>query len=317
MGHSEVDQVVEPADRGIQGAFRGEGAEVELVDQPAGELPARPRLVGPGERGAVEPRRRLVHTPRLTPRTRVGSHGVGVVEDEPVLLAVRQRDIEPPPAALAAFEVGIRSPALASQTHALGPWRPDLHHDSVLGRQQRHGVPRQEFGEAKARPAEAATGQDVDRRPGVAQQHGVTPAAPAREAHRQTGGDGERSASVECDRMIGCLAHDGHRGVPREEVGPVSAEAQSTRGHQELRGARLVDRGQLSPGEPGIDVGEECTSRREVDRTAVVGVDERRLPQFGPLVDVGHARPGELQQLRAERVRPAEVPDLAHEVVDP
>ena len=48
-----------------------------------------------------------------------------------------------------------------------------------------------------------------------------------------------------------------------------------------------------------------------VDRAAVVGVDQRQAEQLVALVDVGHARDGELQQRLAERRAVAGLRDLA------
>ena len=65
---AQVDEVVEPLDGGVEGALRGERADVQLVEDAAGQLPAGP--------GAGRSRR----TPswsytRLGPCTPSGCHG--------------------------------------------------------------------------------------------------------------------------------------------------------------------------------------------------------------------------------------------------
>ena len=48
-----------------------------------------------------------------------------------------------------------------------------------------------------------------------------------------------------------------------------------------------------------------------IDRPAVVGIDQAEIPELVALVDVGHARRGQLQQRLRQRVERAEVRDLA------
>ena len=62
---------------------------------------------------------------------------------------------------------------------------------------------------------------------------------------------------------------------------------------------------EASTGERRLNPASSVRRAREVHRPPVVRVDQRVLPQLGALVDVGHARHGQLDQLLAERVRPA------------
>jgi hypothetical protein len=55
---AELDEVPEPLDRGVERAARGERADVQLVDHPAGQRASGPVAVGPGEpRVVVHPGR--------------------------------------------------------------------------------------------------------------------------------------------------------------------------------------------------------------------------------------------------------------------
>ena len=58
---------------------------------------------------------------------------------------------------------------------------------------------------------------------------------------------------------------------------------------------------------------ERRAPRIPVDRPAVVGIDERQVDELVALVDVGHARHGELEQQLAERRALARRRDLGHE----
>jgi hypothetical protein len=82
---AERDQVVEPVDGGVERAVGGEGADVHLVDDGAGELAAGPPLVGPRERRRVVGARAAVDALGLAARARVGQRGVGVVHEVAVV----------------------------------------------------------------------------------------------------------------------------------------------------------------------------------------------------------------------------------------
>ena len=54
----------------------------------------------------------------------------------------------------------------------------------------------------------------------------------------------------------------------------------------------------------GVDGGEVKPSLVEVDRAAVVGVDERGFPELAALVDIRNPRGGELDDLGRQLIRP-------------
>src|SRR6185436_4165462 len=101
----QLDQVVESPDRGVEGAGRGERADVQLVDHRAGKVVAGPPGVLPREVVGVEPAR-LVRAVRLPPGPRVGQRLLVVVQQETVV-AARQRlcYVCPPPAIRPRFEI--------------------------------------------------------------------------------------------------------------------------------------------------------------------------------------------------------------------
>ena len=57
------------------------------------------------------------------------------------------------------------------------------------------------------------------------------------------------------------------------------------------------------------DLREQAAPQRVVDRAAVVGIDQRQVPQLVALVDVGHAGRGELEQRHRQAVEHAEPGD--------
>ena len=82
---AERAQVVEAPERRVERAFGSEGADVELVDHRAAQLPTRPALVVPVVGRGVESSRALVDARRLTPRPRIGSGRVRVVDQVAVV----------------------------------------------------------------------------------------------------------------------------------------------------------------------------------------------------------------------------------------
>ena len=74
--------MVQPLDGGGEGALGGEGADVKLVDHAAGQLPAVPALVGPGERVRVVGPGPAVHAVRLPAGPGIGKDRVGAVEHD-------------------------------------------------------------------------------------------------------------------------------------------------------------------------------------------------------------------------------------------
>src|SRR5664280_1453175 len=85
--HRDADrrQVIELADRGVEGALCGERADMQLVDEAPGQSAAGPSGVVPPVAGGVEDARGLMHTLRLPPGSRVGQHLVAGVEPETVV----------------------------------------------------------------------------------------------------------------------------------------------------------------------------------------------------------------------------------------
>ena len=307
--HAELDQVVEPADRGIQRPLRGEGADVELVDQPAGELAAGPRVVGPGERarGRNAPTARARRAADAATAGRAGraSASPRTKPYSSPSASARSARHQPSRRRARARHPLPRRRAAAARCRPTGP-RPRSWF--LLGREQCHWVVR--------RAARRGAGSDpVKRRPvrtsteapGVTQQHGVAPAPAPCETDRQPRGDRERAAAIERDRVIGCLADDGHRRVPRVELRPVAAQPESARSHEQLGRPRLVDGGQLARRRiPHRDRRGAHSAPRSRPGGGCRGRRARSVPELGALVDVRHARPRELQQLRAQRVGPAE-----------
>ena len=89
-GDAEVDEVVELLDDRREGAVRGEGADVELVDHGRREGRRLPALVGPRERRVVDDLRTGPSDPLGLPRRAgVGRHRA--VDGHPVAVAGGQR----------------------------------------------------------------------------------------------------------------------------------------------------------------------------------------------------------------------------------
>src|SRR6185312_16445734 len=86
---------------------------MQLIDDAAPELTPGPHLIRPDELVRVESPGPAVHPVRLAPRARIRQHGVGVLEQEPVVKladalvprsgAVRQRLSRAPPALVVAL----------------------------------------------------------------------------------------------------------------------------------------------------------------------------------------------------------------------
>src|SRR4029434_443954 len=69
---AEVHQVIEPRDGGLEGPGRGEGPDMEFVQDGGGERPRLPTLVLPREGLVLDHPRGAVHPRRLPRRTGVG-----------------------------------------------------------------------------------------------------------------------------------------------------------------------------------------------------------------------------------------------------
>ena len=87
VGDAELEEVLEAVDGGIEGAGGGEGADVELVDDGAGERRALPEGVVPAEGAVVVNGGRVVDAFGLRERAWVGDRRGVFVEKESVLRA--------------------------------------------------------------------------------------------------------------------------------------------------------------------------------------------------------------------------------------
>ena len=81
---AEFDQVVEAGDGRVEGALRRELADVEFVDQGAGQVASLPRPIRPGVGSWVELPAQFMHALGLAQRTGV-REGALAVDDEAVV----------------------------------------------------------------------------------------------------------------------------------------------------------------------------------------------------------------------------------------
>src|SRR5450631_504541 len=136
VGNAQPYEVVEPFDRGIEGASCRERADVQLVEHGAGKAMSGPAGVGPGKVVGIEPAHG-VNTVRLTPRSRVRQHLLVLIQPESVV-AARQGfgHVRLPPAAISGFEVSGHHrvtkrlsgfAGLYRDTNPSGVRRPDAH----------------------------------------------------------------------------------------------------------------------------------------------------------------------------------------------
>jgi hypothetical protein len=99
---AQVGEVVEALDRGVERAGRGERADVQLVEDAAGQLAAGPGLVCPDVPAAVVEPGGAVHAAGLPAGARVGQRGLVVAEQEGVGgPRLRSRHVGVPPAGVA------------------------------------------------------------------------------------------------------------------------------------------------------------------------------------------------------------------------
>lgn len=129
----------------------------------------------------------------------------------------------------------------------------------------------------------------------------VAPPADAGQAQRQAGRHGDRATPVERHHVPAARSVPRHRPVAGEQLRVRPPQPQGPRHHQQLRRAIGVDRGPPAV----VQTRQHLPAYVEVDRAAVVGVDERVVPQLGALVGVRHPGHRELHQLLPERVAPA------------
>ena len=287
---AEVDEVVEPLDRGVEGAAGGEGADVQLVDHRPGELAPGPAGVLPlvGRHVAA---RQPVHAVGLAARARVGPR-VGLVVEEVAVVdrPVGHRAGRRPPVVVAA---GHRDDLAGHlQADALGPRGPDVvrttHLDQSFLTSRATGCT---ASRSASRPSVSSPVSTSCHVPGGQVERRVAPAAGGLEADGEPGDDRDRATAVVRHDVAGGGARRGDRGVAGEQLGPLAAQGQRRAGDVQLGGGVVLGR-----------AGEHGGAVVEVDRAAVVGVDERGLPQLAALVDVGHARHRQGQQLRRQRV---------------
>ena len=117
-GDAELGEIVQPLDRGREGALGREGADMQFVDHRLVPRPAAPGLIGPDEARRIDHFARAVHVVGLMARRRVG-HPQPVVELEHVARAgPGLGDMQPVPAVR-------RRAAFAAGYHHSGPARPD------------------------------------------------------------------------------------------------------------------------------------------------------------------------------------------------
>jgi hypothetical protein len=161
---AEGHQVVQPAARGVERALGRERADVQLVDDAAGQRPAVPGGVAPGVGGRGEPAGEPVHAVGLPARPRVGAGGVTVVEQVPVVGLRAGLDLGPPPAVVVPAHVV--HGAVDLQAHAAGQRRPDGELDGCG-----HGRP---LGRRRERepPCPLRARRTVSRRPAAADRTG-------------------------------------------------------------------------------------------------------------------------------------------------
>ncbi len=303
---AEVDEVVEPLDRGVEGAVGGERADVQLVDHRPGELAPGPGVVVPLVRRRVSSRQ-PVHAAGLSPRTRVGAR-VGVVVEQVAVVdgRVGRR-----------HGLGGRPPAVVAAGHldgARSPWASRSRRTrSGRGAQTSYG-PRigQSFltssatgcvaSRSASRPSVSSPVSTSCHRPS-GRSSAVSPQPGRIETDGEAGDDGDGTAAVVRHHVPGGRAGCGDRGVGGEELGPLTTQREGRAGDVEL-GGRVVLGG----------AGEHGGTVVEVDGTTVVGVDERGLPELAALVDVGHARDGDREQLGRERVGLCRLVDPGGEV---
>ena len=108
-----------------------------------------------------------------------------------------------------------------------------------------------------------------------------------------------------------------------ERRGPAPPQVQGVAGDPQL-GEALVGPGQQGLGlerprrrrGPLAQLGQQGAAEGEVDRAAVVGVDQRQVDELVALVDVGHARQREGQGLLGQGVDPAVGRQRPHEGLD-
>lgn len=121
----QFDEMVEAANRRIEGAFRCEGANVQLIDHGGSKRRLLPSCIRPGETAVLHPSRRSMNSLRLPGRPGIGKRTfpvnvVCIVDTMP-----DERGIDGPPAILRPVHLHAASGTL--QLHEAGVWGPDTH----------------------------------------------------------------------------------------------------------------------------------------------------------------------------------------------
>jgi hypothetical protein len=126
---------------------------------------------------------------------------------------------------------------------------------------------------------------------------GLTPAACGSETYGESSCQRDRSATVKADQVVLGRTAGVDRSVPAEPFGLLATEPKGLPGNPEFRRAGFVDarriiaeRFQMPP------------ALGKVDRSPVVRIYQRVLPELGALVDIRHPRHGQLNELLAKRI---------------
>ena len=105
--------------------------------------------------------------------------------------------------------------------------------------------------------------------------------------------------------MRGPVARGLKRLVPAfEDVGPPATRFERPPHHEQF-GEALVGARHGLGGRARVELAEEAAPMPVVNRPAVVRVHEAQVPELRALVDVGHTRGGQREQLQGEAVDPA------------
>ncbi len=125
---AERHQVVEPFDGGVEGAGRGERADVQLVEDAPGQRQPSPGTVRPAEQGVVDEPGATVDALGLIGGARVRQFVDLAVDQVGVLGAVaRNGHVHPPPTAVVGQHLvdGFVATSIGDHTYRLRLWHPD------------------------------------------------------------------------------------------------------------------------------------------------------------------------------------------------
>ena len=259
---AELAQVVQPFDGRVEGALRGEGADVQLVeDRPGSGGPAR-RRTRRSRRG--HDRARPVRPVGLPPRPRVGQRRAAVQAEGVVGPAGAARRRVPPavvgrPHRVPSPATHLDRPAAGAQTRD-GVSRPTRCGTGAAGRPHRVARASTPGSRGQLSGGSAVQGTRSARRATALgqRQHRVRPAAPPPQTVGQPGGGGttgpRTAADVRPRRTTVPRRASDQRLVVGEPVGQLAAQAQ------------------------GAGVTSSFSSSRSRGRRAVVSVASTRRP---------------------------------------